>query len=316
YGSARRRRRGSTRWTWPTSSRRARRRCLRSTPPARTSGLSEASARSVKFSLLVSQLLNGLATGMLYALMGIGLSIITGVLNIPNFAHGALFALGAYLLYSVIQLVGNFWLALLLGPLGVGLLGILIELGGIRPLYKAGHDYQLLLTFGLSLIVTEGIIIVWSPVGMSQLPPPLLRGGVDLGITFYPKYRLFVMVAAALLVLGAWLFLEKTRYGAIMRAGIEDKEMVTLLGIAVPRALTAPIRGLNPLMGVDMLGIAFVVVALAGLGNLLGSIVAGVLVGVAQSLVALYWPEASVAVIFAVMAPVLLVRPQGLFGIR
>jgi branched-chain amino acid transport system permease protein len=270
---------------------------------------------------------------MLYALMGIGLSIITGVLNIPNFAHGALFALGAYLLYTVIQLVGNFWLALLLAPLGVGLLGVLIEYGGIRPLYKAGHDYQLLLTFGLSLIITEGIIIVWSPVGMSQVPPPLLRGGVDLGITFYPKYRLFVMLAAALLVLGAWLFLENTRYGAIMRAGIEDKEMVSLLGIDIHRlftaafalgcvlagvagALTAPIRGLNPWMGVDMLGIAFVVVALAGLGNLLGSIVAGLLVGVAQSLVALVWPEASVAVIFAVMAAVLLVRPQGLFGIR
>ena len=287
----------------------------------------------VRISLLVSQVLNGLATGMLYALMGIGLSIITGVLNIPNFAHGALFALGAYLLYSIIQIVGNFWLALVIAPLGVGLLGVLIEYGGIRPLYKAGHDYQLLLTFGLSLIVTEGIIILWSPVGMSQLPPPLLRGGVDLGITFYPKYRLFVMVAAALLVFGAWLFLEKTRYGAIMRAGIEDKEMVALLGIDIHRlftaafalgcvlagiagALTAPIRGLNPLMGVDMLGIAFVVVALAGLGNLLGSIAAGLLVGVAQSLVALFWPEASVAVIFAVMAAVLLVRPQGLFGIR
>ncbi len=287
----------------------------------------------VRISLLVSQVLNGLATGMLYALMGIGLSIITGVLNIPNFAHGALFALGAYLLYSIIQLAGNFCLALVIAPLGVGLLGVLIEYGGIRPLYKAGHDYQLLLTFGLSLIVTEGIIIIWSPVGMSQLPPPLLRGGVDLGITFYPKYRLFVMVAAALLVFGAWLFLEKTRYGAIMRAGIEDKEMVALLGIDIHRlftaafalgcvlagiagALTAPIRGLNPLMGVDMLGIAFVVVALAGLGNLLGSIAAGLLVGVAQSLVALFWPEASVAVIFAVMAAVLLVRPQGLFGIR
>src|SRR4029453_16974452 len=138
---------------------------------------------------------------MLYALMGIGLSIITGVLNIPNFAHGALFAVGAYFLYTVIQLVGNFWLALLLAPLGVGLLGVLIEYGGIRPLLRAGHDYPplsraghdypLLLTFGLSLILTEGIIIVWSPVGMSQLPPPILRGGIDLGITFYPKYRLF-----------------------------------------------------------------------------------------------------------------------------
>ena len=283
--------------------------------------------------LLFSQVLNGVVTGMLYALMGIGLSIITGILNIPNFAHGAMFAIGAYLVFSVIQLVGNFWIALVLAPLGVAVLGLIVEYAGIRPLYKAGHDYQLLFTFGLSLIMTEGIIVVWGPVGMSQLPPVLLRGGVDLGITFYPKYRLFVMAMAGLLVLGSWLFVEKTRYGAIMRAGIEDKEMVALLGIDVHRlftatfglgaylagiagALTAPIRGLNPFMGVDMLGIAFVVVALGGLGNLPGAIVAGIIVGVAQSLVALVWPEASVAVIFAVMAAVLLVRPQGLFGIR
>jgi branched-chain amino acid transport system permease protein len=287
----------------------------------------------VNTSLLVSQVLNGVATGMLYALMGIGLSIITGVLNIPNFAHGAMFALGAYLIFTVIQLMGNFWVALVIAPLGVLALGILIEYAGIRLLYRAGHDYQLLLTFGLSLIVTEAIILVWGPVGMSQLPPPILRGGVDLGITIYPKYRLFVTVMAGLLVLGSWLVFEKTRYGAIMRAGIEDKEMVALLGIDIHRlftvafgvgaylagisgALTAPIRGLNPFMGVDMLGIAFVVVALGGLGNLPGAVVAGVMVGVAQSLVALVWPEASVAVIFAVMAAVLLVRPQGLFGIR
>jgi branched-chain amino acid transport system permease protein len=288
----------------------------------------------VNASLLVGQVLNGVVTGMLYALMGIGLSIITGILNIPNFAHGALFALGAYLLFTVVEAAGgNFWLALLVAPLGVGALGLLIEYAGIRRLYRAGHDYQLLLTFGLSLIITEAIIVVWGPVGMSQLPPPVLRGGLDLGITFYPKYRLFVMAMAGLLVLAAWLFLEKTRYGAIMRAGIENKEMVSLLGIDINRlftatfalgaylagiagALTAPIRGLNPLMGVDMLGIAFVVVALGGLGNLPGAIVAGLIIGVAQSLVALVWPEASVAVIFAVMAAVLLVRPQGLFGIR
>jgi branched-chain amino acid transport system permease protein len=283
--------------------------------------------------LLFSQVLNGVVTGMLYALMGIGLSIITGILNIPNFAHGAMFAIGAYLIFSVIQVVGNFWIALVIAPLGVAVLGLIVEYAGIRPLYRAGHDYQLLFTFGLSLILTEGIIVVWGPVGFSQLPPPLLRGGVDLGITFYPKYRLFVMAMAGLLVFGSWLFVEKTRYGAIMRAGIEDKEMVSLLGIDVHRlftatfglgaylagiagALTAPIRGLNPFMGVDMLGIAFVVVALGGLGNLPGAIVAGIMVGVAQSLVALVWPEASVAVIFAVMAAVLLVRPQGLFGIR
>ena len=270
---------------------------------------------------------------MLYALMGLGLSLITGVLNIPNFAHGALFAVGAYFLFSAIHAVGNFWLALMLAPVGVALLGLAIEYAGIRPLYVAGHDYQLLFTFGLSLILSEGIIVVWGPIGFSQLPPPILRGGLDLGFTFYPKYRLFVMVMAGLLVLLTWLFLEKTRYGAIMRAGIENKEMVSLLGIDIHRlftvafalgaylagiagALTAPIRGLSPSMGVDMLGIAFVVVALGGLGNLLGAIAAGLMIGVAQSIVALYWTEASVAVIFAVMAAVLLVRPQGLFGIR
>ena len=240
---------------------------------------------------------------MLYALMGLGLSLITGVLNIPNFAHGALFAVGAYLLVTTVNVIGNFWLALLVAPLGVALLGLIIEYAGVRRLYSAGHDYQLLFTFGLALIISEGIIVVWGPVGFSHLPPPILRGGVDLGFTFYPKYRLFVMVVAGLLIAATWLFFEKTRYGAIMRAGIAG-------------ALTAPIRGLNPNMGVDMLGIAFVVVALGGLGNLLGAIAAGLLIGVAQAVVAAYWTEASTAVIFAVMAAVLLVRPQGLFGIR
>jgi branched-chain amino acid transport system permease protein len=270
---------------------------------------------------------------MLYALMGLGLSLVTGVLNIPNFAHGALFAVGAYLLASAVGVIGNFWVALVVAPLGVALLGLAIEYLGIRRLYAAGHDYQLLFTFGLALILSESIILVWGPVGISHLPPEALRGGVDLGFTFYPKYRLFVVVAAGLLILATWLFLEKTRYGAIMRAGIENKEMVSLLGIDIHRvftaafalgaylagiagALTAPIRGLSPGMGVDMLGIAFVVVALGGLGNLLGAIAAGLLIGVAQALVAAHWTEASSVVIYAVMAAVLLVRPQGLFGIR
>src|SRR2546430_6323560 len=305
------------------------RRYPRNTRPARTSEASEPSA----LSLLAGQILNGIATGMLYALMGLGLSLITGILNIPNFAHGALFAVGAYLTVTVINAVGNFWIALVVGPLGVAVLGLVIEYAGIRRLYAAGHDYQLLFTFGLSLILAETIILVWGPVGISQLPPAVLRGGVDLGFTFYPKYRLFVMAAAGLLVIGTWLFLEKTRYGAIMRAGIENKEMEPLLGIDIHRlftvafalgaylagiagALTAPIRGLSPGMGVDMLGIAFVVVALGGLGNLLGAIAAGLLIGVAQAIVAAHWTEASSVVIYAVMAAVLLVRPQGLFGIR
>jgi branched-chain amino acid transport system permease protein len=265
--------------------------------------------------------------------MGLGLSLITGVLNIPNFAHGALFAVGAYLLVSVVGLVGNFWIGLLIAPIGIALLGLIIEWAGVRRLYSAGHDYQLLFTFGLALILNELIIVIWGPVGISHLPPAILRGGIDLGFTFYPKYRLFVMVMAAVLIVLTWLFLERTRYGAIMRAGIENKEMVSLLGIDIHRmftvafalgaylagiagALTAPIRGLSPGMGADMLGIAFVVVALGGLGNLLGAIVAGLIIGIAQAVVAAYWTEASTAVIFAVMAAVLLVRPQGLFGIR
>ena len=283
--------------------------------------------------LVVSQIINGVVTGMIYALVGVGLTLILGVLNIPNFAHGVLFAVGAYLTVTVTGMLGNFWLGLLVAPLGVAILGLLIEYAGIRRLYAAGHDYQLLFTFGLALIFGEVIILIWGPVGISHLPPAILRGGVDLGFTFYPKYRLFVMVMAGLLVLATWLFLEKTRYGAIMRAGIENKEMVSLLGIDIHRlftaafalgaglagiagALTAPIRGLSPQMGVDMLGIAFVVVALGGLGNLLGAIAAGLLIGVAQAVVAGYWTEASTVVIFAVMAAVLLVRPQGLFGIR
>ena len=270
---------------------------------------------------------------MLYALMGLGLALIAGILNVPNFAHGALFAVGAYLTVTAIGALGNFWAALVLAPFGVALLGFAIEYAGIRRLYAAGHDYQLLFTFGLSLILAETIIIVWGPVGISQLPPDILRGGVDLGFTFYPKYRLFVMVVAGLLVVATWLFLEKTRYGAIMRAGIENKEMVALLGIDIQRlftvafalgaylagiagALTAPIRGLSPGMGVDMLGIAFVVVALGGMGNILGAIAAGLLIGIAQAIVAAYWIEASVVVIYLVMAAVLVFRPQGLFGIR
>src|SRR5258707_1002291 len=150
---------------------------------------------------------------MLYALMGLGLSLVTGILNIPNFAHGALFAAGAYLLVSFVQAFGNFWLGLIVAPVGVALLGLAIEYAGIRRLYAAGHDYQLLFTFGLSLILAEGIILIWGPVGISHLPPEILRGGVDLGFTFYPKYRLFVMVAAGPLVFLPRLFLSEEPYG-------------------------------------------------------------------------------------------------------
>jgi branched-chain amino acid transport system permease protein len=287
----------------------------------------------VSLSLVLGQVLNGVVTGMLYALMGVGLSLILGILNLPNFAHGTLYALGAYLLFTVATWTGSFWVGLLIAPLGVAVLGAAIEVLGMRRLYAAGHDFQLLLTFGLALILEQVLILVWGPIGMSLLPPRVLGGAVDLGVTFYPRYRLFAMVVAGLLILAVWLGLERTRLGAIIRAGIEDKDMVSVLGIDVDRvftltfavgawlagvagALMVPIRGLTPTMGADILGIAFVVVALGGLGNLPGAMLAGIVIGLAQSLVALVWPVASIVVIFAVMAVVLLLRPQGLFGTR
>jgi branched-chain amino acid transport system permease protein len=287
----------------------------------------------VSLSLVLGQVLNGVVTGMLYALMGVGLSLILGILNLPNFAHGTLYALGAYLLFTVATWTGSFWVGLLIAPLGVAVLGAAIELLGMRRLYAAGHDFQLLLTFGLALILEQVLIVIWGPIGMSLLPPRVLGGAVDLGVTFYPRYRLFAMVVAGLLILAVWLGLERTRLGAIIRAGIEDKDMVSVLGIDVDRvftltfavgawlagvagALMVPIRGLTPTMGADILGIAFVVVALGGLGNLPGAMLAGIVIGLAQSLVALVWPVASIVVIFAVMAVVLLLRPQGLFGTR
>ncbi len=287
----------------------------------------------VSASQVLGQLLNGIVTGMLYAMVGIGLSLILGILDIPNFAHGALFALGAYLLLSIVNVVPNFWAGLLIAPLAVAAVGVAIEYSGVRRLYAAGPDYILLFTFALSLIIQELIIVIWGPIGKSMLPPAALAGSMNLGIAVYPKYRLFLMGVAALVILGVWLFLDRTRYGAILRAGIENKEMVSVLGIDVYKVFTAtfclgawlaglagalvvPIRGLTPLMGVDILGIAFVVVVLGGMGNLPGTVAAGLIIGVAQSLIALVWPAASVVVVFTVMATILLVRPQGLFGIR
>ncbi len=287
----------------------------------------------VSASQVLGKLLNGIVTGMLYAMVGIGLSLILGILDIPNFAHGALFALGAYLLLSIVNVVPNFWAGLLLAPLAVAAVGAAIEYSGVRRLYAAGPDYILLFTFALSLIIQELIIVLWGPIGKSMLPPAALAGSMNLGIAVYPKYRLFLMGVAALVILGVWLFLDRTRYGAILRAGIENKEMVSVLGIDVYKVFTAtfclgawlaglagalvvPIRGLTPLMGVDILGIAFVVVVLGGMGNLPGTVAAGLIIGVAQSLIALVWPAASVVVVFTVMATILLVRPQGLFGIR
>ena len=283
--------------------------------------------------LIISQLFNGVATGMLYAMMGIGLTLILGVLNIPNFAHGVFYAFGAYILVAVLEVVGNFWLGLLLAPFGVVLLGILIELLTIRRLYNAHHDYQLLFLFAVALILQEAIILIWGPVGSSVLPPPALSGAVDLGITIYPKYRLAVMVITAAIIAGVWIFLTRTNIGAIVRAGIENREMVSVIGINIEKVFTltfglgawlagiagglaAPIMGVTPAMGFDILPIAFVIVVVAGLGSIPGAIVAGILIGIAQSLTTIVFPAASQVVIYLLMGLTIILRPQGLFGKR
>lgn len=286
----------------------------------------------MNISLLAGAVLNGLVTGMLYALMGVGLSLILGLLAIPNFAHGVLYALGAYVLFSASKAFG-FLGGALVALAAVAVLGAVVEYLGVRRLYHVHPDYTLLLTFGLSLILTEVIILVWGPVGITFQPPPLLAGGIDLGVTVYPKYRLFVMVVTAALVLGCYLFVTRTRYGAVIRAGIEDRDTAAALGINIRRvftltfaagaglaglggALMVPIRGLLPTMGLDILPFAFVVVVLGGLGSLPGAILAGLLVGVVQSLMTAIWAPGADISVFALMTLGIIARPQGLLGQR
>ncbi len=283
-------------------------------------------------SLLAGAVLNGMVTGMLYALMGVGLSLILGLLNIPNFAHGVLYALGAYVMISGAKAFG-FLGGLLAAIAAVAVIGAGIEYLGVRRLYRVHPDYILLLSFGLSLILTEAIILVWGPVGITFQPPALLAGAVDLGVTVYPKYRLVVMVFTAGLVLACYLVVTRTRYGAILRAGIEDKETAAALGINIRRvftltfaagtalaglggALMTPVRGLLPTMGIDILPFAFVVVVLGGLGSLPGAILAGLLVGTVQSLMTAIWAPGADASVFVLMTLGIIARPQGLLGQR
>jgi branched-chain amino acid transport system permease protein len=283
--------------------------------------------------LFLAQLLNGLAIGSLYALLAFGLSIIKGLLNVPNFAHGALFLIGAYVSFEVAERTGSFWLGLPAAALVAGAVGALVERLGVRRLYGAAYLFQLLLLFGAALVLEQVVIMIWGTVGESMAPPPLLLGAVDLGIAIFPRYLLFIMVASVLVIAGMWLLIEKTRYGAMIRAGLERKEMVSALGINIDLLFTAafalgaalaglagalavPLLGVTNTMGTDMLAIAFVVVVLGGLGSLYGAILAGLLVGVVQSLAALWVPAASTALIYVAMILILAVRPQGLLGER
>jgi branched-chain amino acid transport system permease protein len=282
-------------------------------------------------SLLALQLVTGIALGAIYALLALGLSLIFGMLTVVNFAHGAFFMVGAFIGLYFMGLTGNFWFSLVLTPLAVGCIGLVTERFLVRPLYGRGMDDPLLLTFGLSWVLIEAMRVLFGIEGLPSSTPPELRGAVDLGIGFFPKYRLFLIAATAVVVLALWLFLEKTRYGLIVRAGSRDGEICRVLGVDIARVwlvvfgigtaiaglsgvLAAPTRAVNPEMGVHVLAESFVVTVVGGMGSLPGAVVAGLLVGVVFSMTSLFAPDLAELSIFVLMALVLLVRPQGLFG--
>jgi branched-chain amino acid transport system permease protein len=281
--------------------------------------------------LLALQLFTGLALGAVYVLLAIGLSLIFGMLTVVNFAHGAFYVLGAYVGYTVLDYGGNFWLALVVVPLVVGGLGLAVERTLIRPLYGRGIDDPLLLTFGLGYVLIELVRIAYGKTGLPFDTPEALQGAVDIGIGYFPLYRLFVIAATAVILGGLWLLLEKTSFGLIIRAGARDPQIVRILGVDVGRVwlivfglgtgiaalaglMAAPLQGVSPEMGSTILAEAFVVTVVGGMGSLMGAVVAGLLVGVVVSMTSLLAPEMAKVSIFALMAIVLLIRPQGFFG--
>lgn len=294
----------------------------------------------LSLTFVLSQLFNGLAWGVILGLLAIGLSIIFGMLNVLNFAHGSLYLIGAYVGYSFILAltkllgtsIGSFWIALVLAPIIVGVLGLIIEFFLLRHVYQLGHIYHILLTFGLYLIIQELVIIIWSSSSMSFPTPNIFKGVVDLGFMIYPKYRLFVLIVSPLIMVAIWLLLEKTKYGSIIRAGAEDVEMTSLMGINIKRLFTlifafgaalaglagvfaGPVFGaLHPDLGNPVLLASFVVVVLGGLRSFTGAVVGAILVGLTKALTIIVYPAGADVVIFLIMAVILVVRPQGLLG--
>jgi branched-subunit amino acid ABC-type transport system permease component len=280
--------------------------------------------------VLLPQLLHGLVFGAALGLLALGLTVIFGLLGVMNFAHGELFMLGAYAGVGVIGATGSFWLALLAAPVLVGLVGAVTEIATLRPIYDREPLYGLILTFGLALVFREGVRQIWGG-DMRRILPPFPGSTPILGMT-YPDYRLFLLAMSAVVLLAIWLFFTRTRAGIIVRAAVQDSEMLDGLGVNVRRVFTltfaasgalaalaglllAPVFTVYPQMGVEMILLAFIVVILGGMGSLGGSVVAAFIIGVAQSMFSLWMNPQRVAIaIFGIMIVVLIVRPRGLFG--
>jgi len=280
--------------------------------------------------VLLPQLLHGLVFGAALGLLALGLTVIFGLLGVMNFAHGELYMLGAYAGITVIGVVHSFWVALIVGPLLVGALAVVTEVATLRPVYHREPLYGLILTFGLALIFREGARQIWGG-DMRRILPPVTGSTPILGMT-YPNYRLFLLAISSVLLLAIWLFFTKTRAGILVRAAVQDAEMLDGLGVNVPRVFTltfagsaalaalaglllAPIFTVYPQMGVEMILLAFIIVILGGMGSISGSVVAAFVIGIAQSLLTLWLNPQRVAIaIFGIMIVVLIMRPRGFFG--
>ena len=280
----------------------------------------------------LGQLLLGLVNGSFYAMLSLGLAVIFGLLGIVNFAHGALYMIGAYVAWIGLNTFGiNYWVSLVLAPLVVGALGLVIERLLLRHLYRVDPIYGLLLTFGLALIA-EGIFRDQFGVSGQQYEvPELLQGATNLGFMVLPNYRGWVVFASLVVCLGTWFLIERTRLGAYLRAGTENPRLVQAFGVNVPvmvaltyaggaglaalaGVLAAPVIQVTPLMGSNLIIIVFAVVVIGGMGSILGSILTGLALGLVEGLTKVFYPEASNIVVFVIMAIVLMIRPAGLFG--
>jgi len=280
----------------------------------------------------LGQLMLGLVNGAFYAILSLGLAVIFGLLDIVNFAHGALYMLGAFAAWIALDSFGiNYWLALIVAPLAVGVVGVLIERLLLKRLYGLDPLYGLLLTFGLSLIFEGVFRDRFGVSGQSYPVPELLSGATNLGFMILPNYRAWVVLASLVVCLGTWFIIERTRLGAYLRAGTENARLVQAFGVNVPLmvmltygagaalaafagVLAAPIVQVTPLMGSNLIIVVFAVVVIGGMGSILGSVITGLGLGVIEGLTRVFYPEASNVVVFVIMAIVLMLRPAGLFG--
>ncbi len=281
---------------------------------------------------LFGQLLLGLINGAFYALLSLGLAVIFGMLNIVNFAHGALYMVGAFCAYFLLNWFGiGYWPALLIAPLVVGLFGVIIERTMLQRLAGLDHLYGLLLTFGVALIVQGVFQYQYGSSGLPYEIPDSLKGGRNLGFMYLPNYRAWVVIFSLVVCLATWYVIEKTKLGAYLRAATENPTIVRAFGVNVPLMITltygfgvalaalagvlaAPINQVRPLMGADFIIVVFAVVVIGGMGSIMGSILTGFLLGLIEGLTKVFYPEASNTVVFVIMAIVLLIKPAGLFG--